>query len=269
MRRANREAAGRLSVETLEGRALLSGIGVLKGVVAHPAVVASAVKTDPQAVAAIMGALRGGAGSEFVTLIKRIPNYMGVINQFVRGQRTSFSGPGVVAKTPAWQPAYTGTRYDHMTATLAGAVVLPGNTLELAGVMRGPYDEAVPSYLVFGIDRGAGAKRGPLFASRPKITPDALVTIAIGSYGQNATATVTDLTTGAVTAIDASKVQVQGAVARVWVDLSALPSKGLKTSGYRFAMWTASQPGGDITTVGSFVAESSMTPVGVLSPGKR
>ena len=272
MRQDSRSRGVRLSVETLEGRALLSVAPGLKLTASPPMLaVAGGIKTDPAGVAAVLKALSGGAGSEFVTLIRReVPNLQAVIAGFVSGRITSFTAPGIAAKIPKFQSAYTGgPTYDNLSATLAGAVVLPGNVLELAAVMRGPFDEASPCQVVFGLDRGAGAKRGPIFAARPKITPDALVTINVGPYGRNPTATVTDLTTGKTTAIDPSKVQVTGPVARVYVDLSALPSEGQPVAKYRFATWTRAQPGGGIANVGSFVPESTMVQVGVLNPPKR
>lgn len=266
-----------LAVESLEGRALLSGAAVSlpPALASRLAQVSAAlaiprgVKIDPAGVAAVMNALNGGAGSEFVTLVRRgAPNLLNVVRQFMSGARTEFVAPGVVAKIPRWNPAYTGTRYDHLTATLAGAVVLPGNRLELAAVMRGPFDEAVPCQLVFGINRGAGGSLGPIFSSRPGLTPDALVTINVGPYGQNNTATVTDLRTGVITPLDASSVQVIGAVSRVYVPLSLLPSTGATTANYKFAMWTRASADGGIENVGSFLpdAQGSMVPVGILNP---
>ncbi|MFO0949780.1 MAG: hypothetical protein U0835_01240 [Isosphaeraceae bacterium] len=259
-----------VAVEPLEGRALLaagaSPFAQLSALV-RPSLSLPGVKTDPAAVAAIMAALNGGAGSEFVTLLRRqAPNLNAVIAGFISGKTTQFTTPGIVAKIPKFQEGFTGRRYDHLSATLAGAVVLPKNTLELAMVTRGPFDEAVPGYVVFGLDRGAGARRGPIFSSRPGITPDALVTVKVGPYGKGSTAFVTDLTTGKTTALDPSKIQVQGAVVRVFVDLSKLPSQGRPANAYRFAAWTRSDLTGGIQNVGSFVAETTMTPVGVLKP---
>lgn len=225
------------------------------------------IKTDAAGAAAILAALNGGAGSEFVGLLKsQVPNISSVINDFASGRRTEFTTPGIAAKIPKWNEAYTGTRYDHLTLTLAGGV-LQGNTLQLGVVARGPFDEAEPSQVVFGIDRGAGSSRGPLFANRPGVAPDLLVTINVGPYGQNNTATVRDLVSGTTTAIDPSKVQVNGAVARVFVDVSTLPSRGLSPSQYKFTAWTRSKAEGGIENVGSFAPESSMVLVGVPKPG--
>jgi len=43
-----------------------------------------------------------------------------------------------------------------------------------------------------------------------------------------------------------------------------LPSKGWPLQKYRFAFWTQTEPGNNISTVASFAPESSMIPIGVL-----
>lgn len=224
----------------------------------------SGVRYDPEGVAAVMRALNGGPGSEFADLVRRqVPNYQTIINQFISGQRRTFNMPGGAAKIATWQPLYTGTRYDHLTATLAGAIILPNNRLELGGVMRGKFDEAEPSQVVFGINRGAGARLGPLFASQPNLTPDALVTVNVGPYGRGNSATVTDLHTGSVRQVPAKDLLVQGSVVRVYVDLRWLPSTGAAARDYRFAMWTRASASGGIENVGSFVPDGTMIQVGV------
>lgn len=277
--RARRERLPKIvgELEALEGRALMAagfgfGFRLPTALPANlsgrlPSAIPTGVKTDPAGAAAILGALNGGSGSEFVGLIRsQVPNITTIVNDFTQGRRTEFTTSGIAAKIPKWNEAYTGTRYDHLTGALAGAV-LQGNTLQLGAVMRGPFDEAAPSSVVFGLDRGAGGSRGPLFPSRPGITPDLLVTIHVGPYGKDNSATITDLSTGATTTIDPSKVQVVGAVARVFVDLSQIPSKGLSPGQYKFAMWTRSRDDGGVENVGSFVAESTMVQVGVPKTG--
>jgi hypothetical protein len=227
-----------------------------------------AITTDPAGVAAIMGALRGGAGSEFVRLIRHeVPNLNAVIRGFVRGKRAQFYVPGFAVELPSFQELYTGPKYDHLAATVAGAIVLKHHQLELAGIMKGPFDEAVPAYVVFGVDRGAGASVGPRFASRPGITPDLVVTIQVAPHGTSATGTITDLTTGTTSAIDPSRIHVAGPTVRVFLDAGQVPSKGLKIARYRFNMWTQNTLGG-IDTVGSFVPETTMVRVGTQARGR-
>src|SRR5262245_62176151 len=152
--RARSRSSG-LAVESLEGRALLSAAGSidlsqLLGGVSSIVARSSNAKYDPEGVAAVMAALNGGAGGEFVALAKRqVPNYQAIISQFLLGQRTSFTMAGGAAKVANWQPLYKGPHNDHLTATMAGALVLSGNKLELAGVMRGKFDEPTSSQVVF------------------------------------------------------------------------------------------------------------------------
>ena len=222
----------------------------------------AAITTDPGGVAAITSALRGGAGSEFVRLIRsEVRNVNSVIRGFITGKLTQYIVPGFAVKIPNFQSLYTGPTYDHLAATVAGAISLKNHQLELAGIMRGPFNEAVPGYVVFGLDRGAGATVGPRFANLPGITPDMIVTITVAPQGASAAGTITDLTTGAVTSIDPSRIKVAGPTVRVYLDSSQVPSKGLQTAKYRFDMWTQNTLG-DIDTVASFLPESSMIQVG-------
>jgi hypothetical protein len=265
---SRRHVVLRPDCENLEGRALLSALGHHPSAAFESAIVGKikpgAIKTDPAGAAAILSALRGGPGSEFVKLIRRqISNPANLINKFAGGVTTTATISGVAAQIPAFQSQFTGRHYDHMVATVAGAVLLPKHKLELGAILRGPEDEPVPAYYTFALDRGAGPRLGPTFAARPGITPDALVTISVAPFSASASATVTDLTTGAVTNIDPSQVQVKGAVVRVFVNTAILPSEGRPVSQYRFAMWTSNQLIGGIENVGNFVPDSTMIPIGV------
>ncbi len=261
--RSRRSLVPRL--EAVEDRTYLSGF-------AHPRLAAvramvtqirtQAITTDPAGTAAILSALRGGAGSEFVQLIRReVPNLNAVIRSFIVGKRTHFNAPGVAVKLPNFQELYNGPKYDHLGATVAGAILLKNRQLELAGIVRGPFDEAVPGYVVFGLDRGAGGSIGPRFASRPGIQPDLIVTIQVNPFGRSASGTITDLTTGITTNIDSSRIRVEGATVRVFLDPGQIPSKRLPIAKYRFAMWTQNTLGG-IESVASFVPESTMIRIG-------
>jgi hypothetical protein len=266
--RSKRPISLRPICETLEGRALLSAINLPSGL--GTALIGGigrnlgGIKTDPAGVAAVTSALRGGPGSEFVTLIRRqVPNIGALVRRFATGATTATSVPGAAVQIPRFQDQFTGRHYDHLATTVAGAVLLPGNTLELGAIVRGPFDEPVPAYVVFGIDRGSGASLGPAFSARPGLTPDALVTITVAPFGKGGTGTITDLKTGAVTSIDPSRIQVNGATLRVFLDTAQLPSTGLPAAKYRFAMWTRSQLDGGIENVASFLPDTSMIPIGV------
>ena len=92
--------------------------------------------------------------------------------------------------------------------------------------MRGPFTTTpFATDIVFAINRGAGARIGPAFASRPGITPDALVTVTVGPYGQGNSATLTDLTTGTTTPISVP-ISVAGPTVRILLPQSLLPSEG-------------------------------------------
>lgn len=260
---SQRTRRARLSVENLEGRALLTaGLklpGGIAALVSLPQL--QGVKTDPAAVAAILAALKGGPGNEFTTLLRnQVPNLQTVIARFVLGQIQEFTTPGVAVKTPQFQSGFVGRHYDHLSLTAAGAILLRNGKIEFGAIMRGPFDEPVGAQVVFGVNRGGGV---PIFGTRPAITPDATVTINVGPYGTHPVAWVTDLRTGAITPINPSQILVQGAVARVFVTPAQLPSRGYSLGAYRFAAWTSDAPGLSLSHVGSFSPETTMIPIGV------
>ncbi|WZO97837.1 hypothetical protein EP7_004889 [Isosphaeraceae bacterium EP7] len=257
------------SLELLEGRTLLNGSQLARVAAAHPAAVtlltASAIKTDPGAAAAITSALRGGIGSEWATLIrKQVRNPLAVVRSFSTNQASTYTVNGLTFRTPAAQPAFTGRAYDQLLPTAAGAAVFKRNVFELAAVMRGEFRNPETSYYVFALDRGAGARLGPTFASRPGITPDALVTITVGPYGSSASGTIRDLSDGSTQSIDPARIKIQGATLRVFLDTGQVPSRGAALAQYRFSMWTQTQPGSDLANVAGFAPDSTMVRIAVL-----
>lgn len=261
-------ASRTLAFEPLEGRALMS--------MAPPAPPVQAaqfgdITTDPAAVAAILAALRGGPGNEFATLLRRqVPNVNAVVRSFVTGQRDQFAVRGVALQIPNFQSAYTGQRFDNFSITAAGAVAQRGNRLQVGAILLGPFDENVTTEVVFGIDRGSGAARGPLFAQRPSLTPDALVTLTVGPNGSSKSGTITDLNTGSVTPIDPAKIRFRGSTIRAIVPLSALPSTGARLGQYRFATWTRNATqGGGFESIGSFAVDGRLIPIGLLGANGR
>jgi hypothetical protein len=259
----------RLALESLERRALLSSASHAPPVVIHPVVARTAlvapIKASSAGSTAILNAIFGGAGSEFITLIRNeVHNLTAVLNAFMRGSLTQYSIPGLTVKTPTVQPLFTGHFYDQLAPTAAGAVVLKHNVLELGAIMRGPFHDPQPSYYVFALNRGAGEGLGPTFAARPGITPDLLVTLTVGAYGRSATGTITDFTNHKTTVIPSTSIKIKGPTLRVFLNTSQFPSAGWQISHYQFAFWTQTQPGTDITTVVDFAPEFSMIPIGVL-----
>jgi hypothetical protein len=258
----------RPTVESLEGRALLSGAAHPLPRVAHAAMIShvhsSGIRSNSAGLAAVMNAILGGMGSEFIKLIQReVRNVGAVLSGFMSGTLRQYSIPGLTVKTPTVQPQFAGQPYDQLLPTAAGAVVLKGNVVELGAIMRGPFRDPNTSYYVFALNRGAGSNLGPTFSARPGITPDALVTITVGPYGSSATGTISDLANHTTQPIGPSNIKIIGPTIRVFLNTSQFPSTGLPLPKYRFAFWTQTQLGGDITTVADFAPESSMIPIGV------
>lgn len=261
IRRDRRRA--RPAVEPLEGRMVLSH--------ASPALAVAALKAprsaDGSGAAAILNALNGGAGSEFVTLIRRgTPNPTAILRQFMQGTRTEFSTKGFAVVVPKFPAAYTGPHLDQYSPQAAGAVKLADGRLELAAIMRGPIDLPAAVNYTWGIDRGAGLA-DPQGTGNPGLRFDAAVTVTRANGV--VTASVVDLRTGVVTPLDPSSVLIQGPTIRVFLSDPAtqLPSTGKPLEGYRFAFWTRSGPNG-VSDIGGFVPTSGTIPIGVLAPAR-
>jgi len=269
MRRNARSRSRNLGFEALEGRALLSASGIRapreSGAALLARVEARKITDASTGETAILNAILGGAGHEFVTLAQReVPNISAVVTGFETGRLTQFTVAGMVFKTANWQAGYTGFRHDTLSLTVAGGVLLKGKKIELAAITRGPFTTYPgTTIIVFAINRGAGARLGPAFAREPGITPDALVTVTVGPNGQSNSATVTDLTTGTTQPLSPPLIQVAGPTVRVLVSTSQLPSEGLPVSKYRLAAWTEVQLGAPYQDVGSFAPVDSMIPIGV------
>jgi hypothetical protein len=264
-RRRTHSIARKPACEILEGRELPSGLGLpaplpsalLQGISQH------AIKTVPAGVSAVQSALGGGPGSEFVNLVRReLKNPSALLQKFESGATASAFIPGAAARKATVLSTFTGAHYDYQAIVATGAILLSSDTLELGAILRGPNRSTAPAYYVFGIDRGSGASQGPLFAARPGITPDALVTITAAPNNTSVSGTITDLRSGSVTSLNPSAFQAKGSTLRVFVPASDLASTGAPASQYRFAFWTQSQPGNNIANVGSFLPDNSMIPVG-------
>jgi hypothetical protein len=259
-----------LGFEPLEGRALLSVAG-LKPPHESGAAIMGRLKHELQstgntaALQAIENALDGGAGSEFVKLIlKEVHNPFSVIKHFSGSTPYQYTIKGVVAKTPNLQSGYTGLPHDALALTIGGAVELKKKQIELGAIARGPFTTTpFATTIVFAINRGAGQRLGPYYPGRPGITPDALVSVTVGPYGRNNSATITDLTTGLTQTISSPVIQVAGPTVRILLNSSQLPSEGFSLKHYTFAVWAATEPNAPFQDVGSFVPEDSMIPIGV------
>ena len=145
-----RRATPRL--EPLEGRVVLSAVAALP----RPTVAVLYNFSDGTGLAAVLSALRGGPGNEFVRVLRREVNVRRTIAEFASGQRSELVVPGFAIKTPKLNAAYTGPQLDQFNPTAAGALLLSRGRLELAAIMRGPIDRPEPVTYVWGIDRGGG-----------------------------------------------------------------------------------------------------------------
>lgn len=258
-----------LSLEPLEPKILLSsgGFQAQRGpaaaLVSHLHLPNIAVAGSGQT--AILNAIFGGAGHEFVTLAQReVHNFGAVVAGFKGGTRTQYSVPGLAVKITNLQSGYTGQPHDPLSLSAGGAVLLKKKTIELAAIVRGPFTTYPgTTSIVFALNRGAGSRLGPSFASRPGITPDLIVTVTVGPYGQTTSATITDLAARTTYAVASPTIQVVGPVVRILLPSSLLPSEGLPIQKYTFAIWTETHPGAAIQDVGSFLPEDSMIPIGV------
>jgi len=269
MRHDARKSNRNLAFEPLEGRALMSASGIRAPRHAEAAMLAraEAPKINDASIgeSIILNAMFGGAGHEFISLAEReVHNINAVVSGFQSGAITQYTAAGMVFKTANWQTGYTGFRHDPLSLTVGGGVLLKGKKIELAAIVRGPFTTYPGTTdIVFAINRGSGAQLGPYFASRPGITPDALVTVTVGPFGQSNSATITDLTTGSTQPLNPPEIQVAGPVVRLLVSTSQLPSKGLPVSKYQFVVWTETQLDAGYQDVGSFAPEGSMIPLGV------
>lgn len=273
MPRPSRTRCPALRVESLEGRTLLSGFAIDRphGAGAEAAILARvhrpkfSLSFNRAGEAAILNAMLGGAGHEFVALaLREVRNPLGVAAGFANHTITQYTVRGIVVKQINLQSGYTGAPHDALALNIGGAVVLKGKKIELGAIVRGPFTTTpFGTDIVFALNRGAGARLGPYYASRPGITPDALVTVSIGPYGQNNSATFTDLTTGTTTPISSPVISVQGPTVRLLLNSSQLPSEGFPIKRYTFAVWSETQANAPIQDVGSFVPEDSMVPIGI------
>jgi hypothetical protein len=261
--------ARRPSLERLEQRALQSGLNVPASVPRSgliQGIEQPGIKTVAAGVSAILAALGGGPGSEFVNVIqKQVPpsQVLGLVGQFASGARTEVELRGVAFRVATILSTFSGPHFDYQAAVASGAVLLKRHILELGAILRGPNRSPAPAYYVFGIDRGSGPALGSRFPELPGITPDALVTIANQTNNANPSGTITDLRTGATTPIDPSQIAFDGSTLRVFVNTSQLPSTGFPITKYRYSFWVQSQQNGGFNTVGSFLPSTTEIPIGV------
>jgi hypothetical protein len=240
----------------------------------HPAIPAHMIHErlprfayNPAGEKAILDAYFGGAGHEWVVLLNK--ELQGIKSaQF--GTTTQYLAHGLVAEQPPYLlSTYTGNVHDRVAPSVAGAVVLKKQQIELGVIMRGPFTNYDGTdYVVWGINRGAGGSLSPVLPSEPWVTADVLVTVAVGPNGSTYSGTITDRVTGTTQAIDPSDIQVQGPVVRVLLSASQLPSDGLPLKRYQFAVWTETQLNPTLGELASIVPQNAMIPIGVAATTK-
>jgi hypothetical protein len=257
------------SVDAMEERALLSGFSARVSLPPGLGGLVGPGKTkdlDAAGFRQLMGALRNGAGAEFAALLRRqVKNPATIVAQFIAKTRTMFATPGFAARTPNLIDTYTGPRRDQFNPIAAGAVRLPGGTLSLGAIMRGPIDRPEPVRYVWALDLGRGATKP--WAELPGIKADTLVTVA--RSGGRVRVRVTDLIDGSTRTLS-RRVEIAGPTVRLRLNpADDLPTGGDPIAQARFAFWTQSGlKGGGFATVGRAVPERSI-PIGVLPRGSQ
>ena len=231
-----RETKAPLRVETLEGRALLSGM-MYHGHHAH------------------VHAAQAQGGIPAINVADLGPT----VNEY---------GLGYAVKSPRLYPSYTGpkNRAD-LNAAAARAFLDTKNNLVLDGVFAGQIangktltTDAQSAYYVFAIDRGASpAGAGPI-PGRPNVKFDALVSVALTPNGNSVSVVNLTKPNAPSTPLPGTDFKITGTrnSIRVFVPLSALPPvAGLDASQYRVNLFARSTPlaTGDTTSIVSLVPE--------------
>ncbi|GIW86929.1 MAG: hypothetical protein KatS3mg108_1253 [Isosphaeraceae bacterium] len=239
----------------------LAGTGRVAGLVGQ---LRPSIRIDPGGAAAILNALNGGLGSEFVrNLRQHVRNPLRIVREFASGQRTSFATRGFAALTHTTLPTYLGGHADAILPRVAGAVALPSNQLSLGAIMRGPMDELNEgARYVWALDLGRGARS--IFSEYPDIQADTIVRVDIGQ-DRRPTLTIDDLVRGTSRSLDPARVRIVGATIRLRLAAADLPVGSAPLRQARFAFWVHETPGG-LETVPNFLPTRSI-PVGVI--GRR
>lgn len=182
---------------------------------------------------------------------------------------------GLAAKKAAhFYPLYTGPKRPELNGIQSSGYV-SGKNLVLTGtvaapIVTSPASAALGAIYSFAIDRGGASKVGP-FPGRPAIRFDAIVNVTITPTATTATVAATTPSTNqpgvTPTALAASAVSIEGAVVKVTVPLSDLPSNGHADDQWNVNFFTRNpdqQP--DFQSIASFTPESTMFQIFVKRP---
>lgn len=217
----------RVTVETLEGRALLSHVSPIK---VH-AQAAQIVPPPPQ--------------------------------NLHPGPILNLVGNDHAVKSPRFYPYFTGVKRAELNAAGSWAKVDSTGTVTLSGIVAGniitnPTSPAQNEFYIFGINRGGATSPGP-FPGRPGITFDGTITVAVTNTG--ITGTVTDLNSGVQTAIPAADIQIKANTIHVVGAVNQLTTTGSGNVTVNFWTATTNPSVGDYNTVSSFVPEFRSYPI--------
>lgn len=176
-------------------------------------------------------------------------------------------GTGFAVKSARFYPGYTGSkqRTDLNAAGAKGVIDFQGN-LVLTGIVvanqvnQAPTSASQESFYTFAIDRGGAAFPGPI-PGRPGIKFDTLVTVAIQQTG--ITAAVTDLNTGIVTPVSTSNLLFKQNALQITVPASVVTTFGTTGPGRITAtFWASSSPNpNDFQSIASFAPEFRGFPI--------
>jgi hypothetical protein len=206
-----------MRVESLEGRALLSGMKM----------------PIPEMPALVM---RHDSGESAAT-------------------RGPVSGIGFVVKAdPRFYGLYKGAKLPQFNVIAASGVLVgskPGGTFKFTGAVEGQLSKSTPTVFVFGINRGSGSEPGP-FQNRAGVVFDSVVVVSIGPNGVSGSVHAS----GVNTTLDPKDVQVVGNQVRVDVPSKLLPSTGSPLGQYRFNLWV-NNPNAMGEQIASFAPENS------------
>jgi hypothetical protein len=247
-RRVRRDRS--FSVESLEGRALLSGPGV-SPIYSPPALnPAPIVMPTPTPITAPI---------KPATPISTSPPKAPAPAVDHKKAEVEHKPTGIVTKAAHFYQFYTGPKLAELNAVTASAELAPNGSFTFTGTLKGAIKKA-PAVYVWGIDRNGNLPAGP-FTDRPNIKFDAVVVVSFNS-ALKPTATVNDLASGTSTVLPSSSVSIHGQTVKVTLSASLLPSTRLAPSQYRFNFWP--EDGGPVvsSSVASFVPEFTTAQVG-------
>jgi hypothetical protein len=235
-----------LSLESLEGRALLAGSPLYPISSPTPITMPTSTPITMQASPTSMHATTPTAG--------KTP-----MGHDSHASEVQHKPSGIVTKVPHFYKFYTGPKWAELNAVKASAELSPNGNFTFTGTNQGMINKA-PAVYVWGIDRSGHLSAGP-FTDRPNIKFDALVVVSLNS-ALKPTATVNDLASGTSTVLPSSSVSIHGQTVKVTLSASLLPSTGLAPSQYRFNFWP--EDGGPVvsSSVASFVPEFTTAQVG-------